>query len=269
MISKDTSQAGWALPTTVFALAVMLSTVYALTLESIDALVIAREPQRSEQLHNAITTAARTAGTSIGRCEPLAVSFEGKTLTYEVCREKVRPFLTRPLSVSLPSQLIDYDMLFSQASECASPPTPTQFNDINSPFAPRNCALPSTVSAPVILLDNIIGESTELRSTGQQILTLATPGRLIISHELRLSSDLLVVAGGGVEIASIRALPSSSVKVTVISALGVIRIGAVDGDLSLLIAGRDEITAPETLPTVEYPLPPLRPPSFYGFKEAG
>lgn len=267
--SRSTEQAGWALPTTIFALTIMLSTIYALSLESIDALQIAREPHRSERLHSVIANTARDPRTSNGRCENLAVLYEEKMLPYEVCRESVRPFVTKPPSVSLPPQLIDYDILFSQASECPSIPRLTRFKDMTSPFAPHDCTLPGSLSGSMVMLDNLMGESLALSKTGPQVTTLATPGRVAISHELRLSSDLLLVAGGDVEISSIRALPSASVKVTVISALGAIRIGLVEGDVSLLIAGRGELSAPGTPATVDYPLPPFRHISLYGFRSAG
>lgn len=267
--SRSSEQRGWALPTTIFALAIMLSTIYALSLESIDALQIAQEPHRSEQLHAVIANTVRDPRTSTGRCENLSVAYGGRTLPYEVCRERARPFFTQPPSVSLPPQLIDYDILFSQASECPSMPTLTKLKDVASPFSPRDCTLPNSVNVSMVILDNVLGESITLGRTGSQVTTLATPGRVTVSHELQLSSDLLVVAGGAVEISSIRALPSASVRVTVISALGAIRIGLVEGDVSLLIAGRGELTAPETPAAVDYPLPPFRPISLYGFRPAG
>jgi hypothetical protein len=81
-----------------------------------------------------------------------------------------------------------------------------------------------------------------------------------------VSSDLLILAGGDVAIAAIRALPSTAAKVSVFSSFGSIRIGLVEGDVSLLVAGRKEVVAPQTPPTRDYPLPPFRAVSVYGFR---
>jgi hypothetical protein len=264
--SKSTEQSGWALPITLFALAIMLSTMHVLSLESIDALQIATEPRRSERLHATIAGSLRDARAAGQRCESIVVTHNGAALSYEVCRESVVPFMTQPTSVTLPLHSIDYDPIFAQASECPSATSATIFRDMDSPFAPRDCLLPSALNTPFVILDNIAGEATSITTRSASNATLATPGRVHISQELIVSSDLLILAGGDVTIAAIRALPSTSAKVTILSSLGSIRIGLVEGAVSLLVAGRKELAAPDTPLTSDYPLPPFRAVSIYGFR---
>lgn len=264
--SKAGYQTGWALPTTLFALAITLSTLYVLSLESIDALLIATEPRHSERLHAAVTGAVKNSSAPSGGCQRLSATYEGSAIPYEVCYESARPFITLPASIALPPLPIDYDLIFSWAAECPSSVTPTRFNDMNSPFAPSDCSLPSSVGAPMIILDNLEGESVIVHRGGGPNASLATPGRVTIAQELRVSSDLLILAGGDVMIAGIKAIPSTSSKVTIISAVGRVRVGSVEGDVSLLLAGRGELTAPDTRPSSEYPLPIFRATSIFGFR---
>ena len=258
---------GWALPSTICALAILLSTIHLLSFESLDALHIAAEIHRGEKLHTAVATFIRDSPPSFIRCENLPVSFEGNTLSYEVCRETVRPFLTLPASVSLPTGLVDYEALFSQASACPTRLTPALATGAASPSARNDCALPNSMEGSVTLLENIRSESTTFSEAGDQgSLRIATPGQITFLGEVRISQDLLVVAGGDINLATLRALPGSAVRVTILSSLGAIRVGAVEGNVALVIMGRSSIEAPETKSAFNFPLPPFRKPSVYSFR---
>jgi hypothetical protein len=56
------------------------------------------------------------------------------------------------------------------------------------------------------------------------------------------------------------------VRVSAISSLGEIHIGAINGDVSLLTAGRSVVQVPGSAPSTSYPLPPFRPLTLYGFR---
>lgn len=266
--SSNYRHRGWALPATLFAIAVALSTIRVLSIESVDTSRIAREIHNATQLQATIATTVRTSSSTAVGCERVTVSHETIEVPFEVCRERVRAFTTVPPSVSLPPLLIDYDSLFSRASVCPALPTPTKLLDVASPRAALDCTLPSVPRGSIILLENVTGDSISLSQTETTQLVLATPGRIVISQELRTSQDLLVVAGGDVRIASIQTAPATNVTVTIVSSLGRIEIGTAGSSVSLLAAGRGEITAPPTTASLSYPLPPFRVPSVYSFRPA-
>jgi hypothetical protein len=101
-------------------------------------------------------------------------------------------------------------------------------------------------------------------STGVGVL--ASPGSVSVSGELTIAGDLLIVTGGDVAIGAIRGTGATTAKVTIISSRGGITVDKVLGAVSLLIAGRAALVAPETPRSASYPLPPLRPASLYGFR---
>ena len=262
--SQKTREEGWALSATIFALAVILSTMRLLSLQSADTSRIASEIRRTDQLHETIATTVRGATPSSTRCDTLTISFRESALLYEVCREGLHPFKTIPASVSLPQLLVNYDTLFSRASACPAQPKPTVFQGVPSPFMPRDCPLPENVHGSVILLENAVGKSLVLQENGAEQHYLATPGRIVLSRELRVSHDVVVVAGGDVHINAIRG--DSPVNVTILSSVGGISVGAIEGEVSLLIAVRGDMNVPYSPPASDYPLPPFRPPSVYSFR---
>ena len=264
--SETAQQRGWALPATLCALAIMLSVMRVISLESTDTSLIASEIRSADELHKTIATTISDARPSSGRCDRVQVPHDRGELSYEVCGESFRPLSAVPASVSLPQLLVDYDSLFASASDCPSTPKPTTFRALSSPFAALDCYLTGDTRGSLTVLDNILGESIALRQTGTGPLMLATPGRIVISLELRPSHDLVVLAGGDVQITAIRSASQAPVKVTVLSSLGEISIGSVEGEISLLAAGRGELNVPRTEPSRDYPLPPLRPPSVFGFR---
>lgn len=262
----DSYQHGWALPTTLFALVMALSIMRLLSLESIDTSVIGSDLRHGEALHTIIATAARDYRATSTRCEKIATSPDGRELSLEICRESARPFTTSPPSVSLPSLLVDYDLIFSNAIACPTEPRATSSAADPSPFASTDCHLSGDSRGSTTLLSNIMGASLSLTHPGADPLVLATPGRIVISNEVQSSRDLLVVAGGDVRIATLGAASSSTITVTIISSLGRITVERVGDGVSLVAAGRKELVVPLTSPSLSYPLPPFRAPSLYSFK---
>lgn len=257
---------GWILPIALFALALLLAIVNLLSSEAIDTLHIVREIGRSERLHSAIASTIRDSSASSSRCGTITISGHEHPPSYEVCHEPSLPFVTLPASAQLPAGRVDYDALFTQASACSSTTTPTAYRDTTSPFAQKDCTLPPTLTGSVVIRDNIRGDALTFERSVIQSATLATPGRVIISEALLAPQELLILSGGEVRIGTLRAPPFGSAKVTIISALGAIRVGTVEGNVALLIAGRGAIEAPETQTAENFPLPPFRKLSLYSFR---
>lgn len=261
------TQRAWALPSALFALAALLSTARLLSLESIDAYQIATEARRGEALKSGMATLLSNPSLSSPECETVTVPDQVTTQIYEVCREVSRPFVTLPSSAALPFGLVDYDAIFSRASPCPGTSSPSSNAATPSPRARTDCVLPPNISGSTVLLENIRGESITLASTDRnEALVLASPGDIITSGELQVSHDLLIVAGGDVELPSIHGTSGSFMRVTIVSSLGAIRVGPVVGDVALLIAGRGLLEAPETQLAGDYPMPPMRSPSLRGFR---
>jgi hypothetical protein len=115
-------------------------------------------------------------------------------------------------------------------------------------------------------LENIRGESLTIAPPSTGAALLASPGGFSVSGDLTIASDLLVVAGGDVDIGGIRGATLSGVKVTVISSLGGVNVGRTYGPVSLLIAGRGSLVGPETTKSSSFPMPPVRSASVYSFR---
>ena len=257
---------GWILPTTLFGVALLLSSVHLLTFQSIDARQMIAEMLRGERLHQEAISAITTHLSEAGRCTDVSISKDPSHPLYEVCGEERRPFVSNPPSNIDPNLLIDYDAIFSTASTCPTVHVGTELPHKGAPRARYDCLLPSTLRSGVTVLENIRGESLTIvpPSTGSALL--ASPGGFSVSGDLTIASDLLVVAGGDVDIGGIRGATLSGVKVTVISSLGGVKVGRTYGAVSLLIAGRGSLVAPETTKSSSFPMPPVRSASVYSFR---
>jgi hypothetical protein len=95
---------------------------------------------------------------------------------------------------------------------------------------------------------------------------VATTGSLLCDGVLTLASSTLLIAGGDIKIASVASNSSLAISVTIISAHGDIVVGNVSGPVSLLTLGRNLLSAPPTLPSSTYPLPPFTQSIISGIK---
>jgi hypothetical protein len=257
---------GWTLPTTLFGLALLLSSVHLLTFESIDARLMIAEMLRGERLHQEATSAIATHAKQRGACGDVTISSDSDHPPYEVCGEERLSFVSKPSSRIDPNLLPDYDAVFSVASACPAPPVGTDLPFRGAPRAHKDCFLPSTIKDGASVLENIRGGNVSISPPTSGFTLLASPGSLSLSGDLTIGGDLLIMAGGDVDIGRIRGVSLHGVAVTIISSLGGITVGKTDGAVSLLVAGRGSLNAPETTGSTSFPMPPMRSPSIYSLR---
>lgn len=252
------SQQGWVLPTTLFGLTIILSTIRLLAVDQTAVTQIFGDIRRAHALRQHGVSDLLASGEPKPLCEQRSVTFAEETLTYEVCGERRVPLMIVPSQGELPISRIDYDAMFALATRCPSTPTNAANPLGATPTASKNCVVPPALTGGIITLENILGEATTVLPRSAQTSIIASPGRIVLTDLLMLESDLVIVAGGDIEIGGIAAPTAQTRKATIISALGGIRVGSVAPGVSVIAAGRATIEVPETPQHPPFPLPPLR-----------
>lgn len=159
----------------------------------------------------------------------------------------------------------NYSALFLRTQSCPSPRTATTRSSFDTPYAPFTCFLPQQLEGSLTVHDNIAIEHSVVSTSAQpELITIATPGSLLVSGTLTLSGDTLIVAGGRIEISYLGLHQAAHASVTVISAHGDIVIQKLAGSIKILALGRRVLSVPRTLPPESPPLPPLRHASVSG-----
>jgi hypothetical protein len=263
---RPTHQAGWALPATLTAIVLLNSCVRLLSIDTVAAIRAFSTSQRGDSFMESQRQAIFTRIEPETGCTTIETVVDRQRATYEVCGERVLPFVITPSSYHLPSGRIDYDSIFARAARCKTATRETGLTSSNSPLFRRDCLLSSSISGETIALENIIGTSLHVLGGDDQTSLMATAGALSITGDLVISHDLLILTGGTIRIGAIVSTAGFPVRVSAISSLGEIHIGAIKGDVSLLTAGRSVVQAPGSAPSALYPLPPFRPPTLYGFR---
>lgn len=257
---------GWTLPTTLFCLALLLSSVHLITFESVDARRMIAERTTGRRLHQDAVSAVQAHLSKGQRCRDISVSNGSSPASYEVCGEELRPFNSVPSMKIDPTVLIDYDVIFSSAVSCPVAPVPATSTQTTAPRARNDCLLPTTLRAGAVVLENIRGENLTISPPSGTSALLASPGSTTVLGELTITANLLVLSGGDVEIGGIRGASPSSITVTIISSLGSIHVGKTHGPVSLVVAGRSTFEVPETPQPQSFPMPPLRTRSIRSFR---
>jgi hypothetical protein len=205
--------------------------------------------------------------TSQRGCAVQQISLPGKPAQeWHVCSRGTQPFITNH-PVALPPGRIDYNLLFAAPSRC-----PGQIHQVpnlltQSPTSGSTCELPSQLTQSLVLSENIRCQNLTFEKQGSdKALIVATTGSLLCDGVLTLASSTLLIAGGDVKIASVASNSSLAISVTIISAHGDIVVGNVSGPVSLLTLGRNLLSAPPTLPSGAYPLPPFTQSVISGIK---
>ncbi len=189
---------------------------------------------------------------------------------WHVCTTGQPEFLSnRPLAVPYTSP--DYGAIFERHTPCVYRRSATTLRSFNAPTAPFNCLLPPDIRGEAILLDNIAIETLTISpKNSSDTITVATPGSLISSTNLAVSTDTIILAGGDIRISTLGLVKSPlavpSAQVTIISAHGDVVIERIDGALSLLVLGRRIIAVPETNTPNSAQLPATRFTSIAGFE---
>ena len=252
------SQQGWVLPTTLFGLTLILATIRLLAIDQTAAIQILSDIRRAHTLRQHAVSEILSAGEAKPLCEERNIMLADRTVTFEVCGERKMPFMIAPAQGELAITRIDYDEIFALAVRCPSTPmnAANPFGEIST--ASKDCLVPASLHGGITTLENIRGDTTRVLARSAHASIIASPGRITFIGAITLESDLVIVAGGDIEIGAITAAPSQTRKVTIISALGVIRVGSVAPGVSVIAAGRATIEVPQTPQHPPFPLPPLR-----------
>jgi hypothetical protein len=268
-LSSQNAAQGWVLPTTLFGLTLILGTIRLL---SVDATAVTRLYGDIHQSHTTRQHALRaifTTGEPEPFCAQRAITFDGIRSDYEVCGERRIPFMMAPPSGQLPITRIDYDALFANATPCPSTPINAANSTGERVRASKDCVLPPLLQGGIIALENLRGEATRVLPVTTQASILASPGSVALAGVLALETDLVLVAGGDVDISSITTASQQTRRVTLISALGAVRVGYVSPGISVVAAGRGVLEVPETPQNPPFPLPPQRGHGINGIRAIG
>jgi len=265
--SHDT-QHGWVLPTTLFGIALVMGTIRLISTDSTGAAQLFGDMRLSNTTRQHVIQELASLGEPKPLCEKRTITMSETKLDYELCGERRVPFMVAPPTGRLALSRIDYDALFTSAVPCPSPPTNAAATRGDTVQASKNCPIPSTLQGGMTTLENLRGETTRVTATSEQSI-IASPGAIAITGSLTLESDLLIVAGGDIDIASITSLSDQGHKVTIISALGAIRVAFVSPGISLIAAGRSLLEVPETTQRPPFPLPPQRRHAIIGIRAVG
>lgn len=257
-------QRGWALPVVMFGTALIIGWARLITLETTATSLFLPIISRGEEIRAHSKERLALNNPLSRECHEISLSHDSIETSYIRCSEGAVPFRTQP-PYSLPQRVINYDALFSRAGGCSTTPTRTSRLASGVPKALFTCTLPRTIVGGLTLLDNIKADTVSLITQNSDAALMATPGSVTITGTLSISQDLLIVSGGDIDIAVIHNTAEAHHRVTVISSLGAITVGRVVGSVSLLVAGRATIQAPETSPSTTFPLPPMRNASLRGF----
>lgn len=249
---------GWVLPGTLFGLALLLATVRVLSLDVSQITRLYGDIRVSESMHQRAIWEIATLSGDLSRCKEYTFSLNGEEIAYEVCGERKAPFMTFPSTANLPITTVDYDAIFTQAVPCPTNQSSSTIRDTDAPRASKDCPSPATITGSLITIENVIGESTRITSNSSKAAMLGSPGAIVLAGALIVETDLLIVAGGDISLSSITSSSSETRKVTIISALGTIRVGYVAPEISVMAAGRGVIEVPETPQMPPFPLPPQR-----------
>ena len=257
------------LPTTLFGIALILGTIRLLSLDATGVTRIFGDIRQSNTLRQGAMRKLASMGEPNPLCEKRTITFGETKLDYEVCGERRIPFMIAPPTGQLPITRIDYDALFMNAIPCPSTPSNTASTTGDALKASKDCPMPPILQGGIITLENLRGDTSRVITRPPQVSIIASPGAITIVGALTLESDLLVVAGGDIQISSITSPSQETRKVTILSALGAIRVGFVSPSISVIAAGRSALAVPETPQSPPFPLPPLRRHAIIGIRAIG
>ena len=246
MCSIETEKSFLKAAFTLFGITLIMGTIRLLSLDATGVTRMYGDIRLSNTMREHVMREVASMGEPKPLCRTTTMNVDETTLDYEICGERRVPYMVAPPTGQLPLSRIDYDALFTSAV----------------PF-------PSTLQGGIVTLENLRGETTQVTATSPQPSLIASPGAITITGSLTLESDLVLVAGGDIDIASITSLSDQGRKVTIISALGAIRVGSVSPGISLVAAGRSVLEVPETTQRPPFPLPPQRRHGIVGIRAVG
>jgi len=221
--------------------------------------VLARDFRAGQAALSELREKLPTMSLTTRGCENHEISLSGSTRSIATCTLGSPP-LRASAAISLPAGRVDYATIFAQARACPGSVEDNPSRSFSSPEAWQNCRLPERLEFGFTVLENV--EATEITigapEPSPQPLLVATPGRLTISGRIVTSQPLLILAGGEISIDTIASVGEQLVPITLLSAHGSISVRAIEGSPSLLLIGRNLLTAPSTPIHPPFPLPSFR-----------
>lgn len=247
---------GYTLPLALVAMLLILAMLrgtHDRALSLVQSWVITRE---ADLLEESVTLAAISAAPSPGRCSPHTVRAESGTTERTFCHEPLALLAASP-ATQLPAGKLDYGSIFSSAVPCPGSLLTVTRTSFDSPVARRSCAPGSSAVAPLVLLDNIVGENLSIERPAQAAFSIiATPGTFELQSALQVDGDTLVLAGGDIRLGAV--IAQQPATVTLLSVQGSVYLQQKVGPLSVVLVGAKELRAPAGTLPLTFPLPPSR-----------
>ena len=251
------SASGYTLPLALLSMLITLAMLRGFHDRALSLVQQWRIGRDADAVEEAATLAAVSAPPMPGRCASLVVRSPRGAAERLLCHEHLSSLLSFP-ATQLPSGKIDYGSIFGAALPCPGELRSVVRTSFDSPTARRSCVVGSSVTAPLVVLENIYSSDIRIEPANQAPFSLvATPGSLELRGALVVSGDTLVVSGGNIAVGALVAQQPSAV--TLLSARGSITVEQVSGGASLLLLGTKELRAPATALPTTLLLPPLRP----------
>lgn len=256
---------GWLLPSALFALLASLASARLFHHAARSNSQILGDTRLGQRLNERLKESVASSGPIPDVCEIRDGVLLGIQRRYTVCGERSYPFTTLP-PVRLPGESMDFELLTRNSLPCSSTSSWRWTSGSIAPATSTSCVSPTQHAGSLIVMKNLAGTSLQVTSSNTNTQSVVSPGFISLTGELIVSQDLLVVAGGNISLGVIRNPTERIVRVSLFSSLGDISVTRVEGDVSILAAGRKKIAVPPTTPSTQYPLPPFRPRTIRGFE---
>jgi len=169
--------------------------------------------------------------------------------------EREACILTRPKIIE-GAGLVDYDRIFANLNKCKdSYPAKAEALSQGSSRATFTCKI-ERPEAQFVTDQNIEGRQVE---TSKKLSTsiLVAAGYVSIK-ELRVNSDLLIIAGGDLKIGTLQSAEGELKHLTIISPTGFVQIEQVRGPVTLFVSAPRGALIPPVKAIPPFPLPPMR-----------
>lgn len=139
---------------------------------------------------------------------------------------------------------IDFNTIFSIYASCETVRTgsygqmPSGFRITPASLLSSYTCINPPLSAGLLAYARNVYFDSPVSSPARET-TLAAAGFIEANAGVFASADLLIIAGGDVRLSALRSARGDTPRVTVISATGVVDVGAVSGDLRLQVAAKE------------------------------
>lgn len=179
-----------------------------------------------------------------------------------VCRE-THPTLSSYPAIALPTGIPDLSSIMESLRPCPKTPEAASRARFYAPASAQTCSFDEvTVTSSLIVEENLT--ATTLTVSSQALAVVASLGSILVDSLVVKGGDVLLVATGEIHVSSLSNQKELLSKITMLASRGQIKVETASPNISLLLVGRSELRAPETLFVPPFPLPSFRRPTLIG-----